>query len=83
MTLCICAEDVDYVATSGMVSFSLDLPGTMCVSIIILSDGILEDLEYFFVNLSSNDERIILGSPARIGILDNDSKCFAKHFNRL
>ena len=53
---------------------------TQCVSITIINDSILEDDEFFLVEINTTDNAVILNqSITSVTILDNDGNLFDVH----
>lgn len=49
--------------------------GEQCIDVVVNNDRILEETEFFFLELNTTDSRAFMFSPkATINILDNDSK---------
>ena len=47
---------------------------TLCRSIPLMDDELVENAEHFLVELSTTDENVVLGPPIQVTILDNDSE---------
>ena len=64
----------DFTPVSEELLFTAE--GEECIDILVNNDGILEETEFFFLDLSTTDPRAFMFSPPRatINILDNDSK---------
>lgn len=69
-------EGNDYLAVSEVVIFGSILPQVQCRNVSIVSDGILEDMEVFFLELTSSNQRVLVGPRAMVTIVDNDSKIY-------
>ena len=69
----------DYVSVSEMLVFSTD--PVECVEIEIISDGLLEFSEDFFLSLSGNDPGVVIDTCcATVTILDTDGElCCSTH----
>ena len=66
-------EGNDFLPVSEVLLFTAE--GVQCVNVVVNNDGILEETEFFFLELSTTDPRAFMFSPrATINILDNDSK---------
>lgn len=66
-------EGSDFTPVSEVLLFTAE--GVECIDVLVNDDGILEETEFFFLELSTTDPRSIMLSPqATVNILDNDSK---------
>ena len=66
-------EGSDFTPVAEVLLFTAE--GVECIDVLVNDDGILEETEFFFLELSTTDPRSIMLSPqATINILDNDSK---------
>ena len=67
------AEETDFTSQTVMLTFSSS--GSQTVMIQLLDDTVLEDREYFTLQLFSTDSRVDLQqSTATVWIMDDDSK---------
>ena len=69
-----CIERSDFIPVSEELLFTAE--GEECIDVLVNNDGILEETEFFFLELSTTDPRAFTFSLTRatINILDNDSK---------
>ena len=69
-----CIERSDFIPVSEELLFTAE--GEECIDVLVNNDGILEETEFFFLELSTTDPRAFMFSLPRaiINILDNDSK---------
>ena len=69
-----CIERSDFIPVSEELVFTAE--GEECIDVLVNNDGILEETEFFFLELSTTDPRAFTFSLPRatINILDNDSK---------
>ena len=68
-------EGSDFSPVSEELLFTAE--GEQCISVVVDNDGILEEMEFFFLELNTTDPRAFMFSPrATINILDNDSKFY-------
>ena len=69
-----CIERSDFIPVSEELVFTAE--GEECIDVLVNNDGILEETEFFFLELSTADPRAFTFSLPRatINILDNDSK---------
>lgn len=76
-----CVERSDFIPVSEELVFTAE--GEECIDVLVNNDGILEETEFFFLELSTTDPRAFtLSLPrATINILDNDSKFQAFQLN--
>ncbi len=71
------AADEDYVSAETVLLFLEDSPEnhTVCRSLFIFADGVLEDLEVFSVHINASDPAVILlQSSATVVIFDSNCK---------
>ena len=67
------SEGSDFTPVSEVLLFMAE--GEKCINVLVDNDGILEETEFFFLELNTTDPRAFMFSPkATINILDNDSK---------
>ena len=65
----------DFISTNTQLSYEPDGIPVQCVNISIVGDSILENNEFFLVNLTTEDSAVILSpSKATINIINDDSK---------
>ena len=77
----ILTEPDDYEAIDTELMFGFDIE-RQCVSISLVSDGVLEDTEEVQISLTSEETAVVLDpEKAVISILDNDGKKRTVHFS--
>ena len=67
------AEGSDFTPVSEVLLFTAEVEE--CIDVLVNNDDVLEETEFFFLELNTTDPRAFTFSPrATINILDNDSK---------